>query len=98
MIAAIGIRRCDGFRKRVPSWVRIGAKIVLGRIRPLGCPLYRTNRQVMELSIRASWLASATAATFAPRLACTAKAQRESRSVLPSAWRSTVGGPWMRGA
>jgi len=43
--------------KGYPRWVRIGAKIVLGRIRPLGCRLYSTNRQVMELSMRASWLA-----------------------------------------
>ena len=46
--------------------------------------------------MRASLLASATAATFLRGRASSARAQRESRSVLCLAWRNTVRAPWMR--
>ena len=45
--------------------------------------------------MRASLSASATAATFFPRRASSARAERESRSVLCLAWRNTVRAPWM---
>ena len=71
----------------LPAWHQTGCSAQSAR--------YFRSRASTAQAMRASLLASATAATLAPRRAWIASAQRESRSVLPVACRNTVRAPRM---